>query len=416
MTETQPFDLAEKFSDPGLEKQLLEGLRARPGAYWGLADLLTADTFTEGQPEFCQLVRAIETDTPAPVDGKEAADLAGLAGQLVDLQQKRHIARLLQEGLQQLAGTPAADLLQWLDQEAGDLQNLAREQQAGRLVQLPEMFGDMLADLEARRALVQRGETVGIGTGIPALDNALGGLQPGLHLLAAEPGAGKTTLALQIGGEAAAKGIPVVFVSFEESIRRLTLKAICQRAFLEPKRFWDGYATPGDMEKLRQAIADHGPAMKAYYLLEGTSRLTVRDLKARALQAMAAGGTDRILIIVDYVQKWASIRTDGTEYRLRVNALTADLRELSQRLNCPVLGICSQNRAGQGMAKMNSLKESGDLEYSADTVMLLTGEDIIGNARNMALTIDKNRFGEKTTVNLIFKPALGHFAAAGHGY
>ena len=53
---------------------------------------------------------------------------------------------------------------------------------------------------------------------------------------------------------------------------------------------------------------------------------------------------------------------------------------------------------------MTSLKESGDLEYTADTITFLqvnnTGST--SNSREMTLSVEKNRFGEKAEGKLTF--------------
>jgi hypothetical protein len=59
---------------------------------------------------------------------------------------------------------------------------------------------------------------------------------------------------------------------------------------------------------------------------------------------------------------------------------------------------------------MDTLKESGDLEYSADAVVFLTGSDeriATDPARAMDLVVAKNRHGETGTVDLIFRPDYG---------
>jgi replicative DNA helicase len=95
-----------------------------------------------------------------------------------------------------------------------------------------------------------------------------------------------------------------------------------------------------------------------------------------------------------------------------VSGLVSELRDLALRLDSPVLVISSQNRPGQGSASLVSLKESGDLEYSADTAMFLVEADkrtVAAPSRAVDLVIEKNRYGDKGRIELIFKPQLGQF-------
>jgi replicative DNA helicase len=92
-----------------------------------------------------------------------------------------------------------------------------------------------------------------------------------------------------------------------------------------------------------------------------------------------------------------------------------------------VLAIASQSRkAGNyggddaqenetGSARLDSLKESGDLEYSADAVAFLTppisdpsrSARVVEPNRAVDLTVAKNRHGETGRVELVFRQAEG---------
>jgi len=273
-----------------------------------------------------------------------------------------------------------------------------------------------MAMLTARREAFQaHGKAaVGIPTGIPKLDKLLGGIQPGLHLLAAEPGAGKTTLACNIAADAAMQGYPVIFVTFEETPERLALKVICGLAGLNQKIYVEGIADPG---RVAQAIATYAPSLQTFKIVEGTARLTVLMLKAKVLAALAHHKAGRALIIIDYLQRWAASRREFNDFRHIVGALVAELRELATRLDSPVLAISSQNRQGQGEANLTSLKESGDLEYSADSAFFLVGNDkraAISPNRAVDLKVKKNRYGDLGTVPLLFQPDVCRMGEASH--
>ena len=65
---------------------------------------------------------------------------------------------------------------------------------------------------------------------------------------------------------------------------------------------------------------------------------------------------------------------------------------------------------GKGTAALDSLKESGDLEYAADVVVFLTeAQERLGTplVQAVALTVAKNQHGDTVKVGLIFRPDLG---------
>jgi replicative DNA helicase len=232
-----------------------------------------------------------------------------------------------------------------------------------------------------------------------------GAYSPGEHALSADPGQGKTALTLQIATANAQAGTPVLVVSFEEPLVRLALKALCARGGLEAKRYLDGFGNPADLESL---AARSEASLAPLYLMQGSARLAPIQVKAAARQLMRQFQQPRCLIIIDYLQSWAATRQSGKDFRLVVSGLMSELRDLALQLDSPVLVICSQNRQGQGSAQLTSLKESGDLEYAADTVMFLVKTDKrtpVPPARALDLVVRKNRFGDQG----IFFPAFGTF-------
>jgi len=406
------FSLAEKFTNPELERSLLAAIAANPDVYWEVLDLLPPEALTETRQDFEELAAAIERKEPLPdVDGEEAPDPVAAARELATLYQKRILAEVAQNFLERLhSEIPASELITDLETGLVRAQQAVRELRAGRVEALPDLLPEVIDNAKARqKAVKERNGTVGLPSGIPKLDKLLGGLQPGLHLLAAEPGQGKTTFGLQISSHVARNGWPVLFVSFEESLIRLGLKAICSVAGLEAKKFADGY---GQLAELERAVKEHGSKLAALHFVEGTSRLTVSQLKAKALQVMAKQNTNKCLVVVDYLQRWAAGRREYTEFRHVVSGLVSELRELSLRLESPFLVISSQNRPGQGTANLISLKESGDLEYSADTVLFLIESQkrtATPPARAVDLAVEKNRYGDRGIIPLIFKPDIGCF-------
>src|SRR5690606_31853783 len=150
--------------------------------------------------DYGRLAQAAEAGAATQGPAVLPPDLLGQVKALGELYQKRQLAAVLSEAAQGLPGERAGDVLGRLADAVGNLQNATREAQAGRLVQVPGLFDELLLDISKRRDAVRlHGRAVpGIPTGIPKLDRLLGGLQTGLHLLAAEPAVGKTTFALQL--------------------------------------------------------------------------------------------------------------------------------------------------------------------------------------------------------------------------
>jgi replicative DNA helicase len=410
----KPYGLGDRFREPGLERSVLAALRDTPNLYWQLLDTLAPGTFSTEAAVWEKLSGRLERDeAPAgevPAEWNPSTEPASDAEKLADLYQRRLLAEA-QERLAAALSDPAisgAELARQLEEEGARVQTAIRELESGRATYASDLVADVIADARARYdERVESGKPVtGIRSGIPRLDEITGGFEEGLYLLAAGPGVGKTTLATQVSKAVASSGDPAIFATFENSAHNLLTKILCAEAGLNTRDVRRGYADP---ERLARAAATLAPVLSRIVLVEGSGRLTVAQLRARALQAMNRCGSDKCLIVVE-MRGLMSVRE-------RVEALAAELRELAARLKNPVLAIASQNRAGAGLdykrgsgATLDSLKESGDLEYAADVVMFLTeahDREATHPARAVDLSVGKNRNGETGRVELIFRPDLG---------
>ena len=415
------FQLVDEFNDIETERGVIAAIASRPDLYWELLDFLPTDAFTVENLAWQNLALAIETEKPVAsvvtglTEWKPAADPKAAAQHLADLYQRRLLAGL-QENLAAAlySPRPAPELLSLLDEEVARVQSAVRETHAGKLQWAGDLIGNVLADAESRQ--LQRQETgnaiLGVATGLKRVDELLNGLGTGLYILAGAPGAGKTTLSLQIAQHAASIGTPVVYVTYENSPSNLVLKALCARAKIPASQVERGF---GNSQALRWAALEMQPIFDKMALIEGNSKLTVSQVRGKALQAMARHKASRCLVVFDYLQRAA--HTAGyDQLRYNVSAMAGELRDLANRLNGPVLAISSQNRSGGdygkggGSATLDSLKESGDLEYSADAVMFLRMSEkrqIAPPARAVDIVLAKNRFGDVGMVPLVFRPDLG---------
>jgi replicative DNA helicase len=369
-----------------------------PALYWELLDLLPAGAFADAEAAEAweQLAAAVEAEkTPEAPPWAPAADPRATARAVADKLQRR----ILAEALERLAAglyseTPAAELAAVLEEEAARAQAAIRETQAGALTWAADLLGEVLADAEQRRRQrEQTGKpTIGISTGLTRLDALLGGFETGLYIMAGGPGVGKTTFALQLAATAT-REVPVIYVTFENSPANMTLKALAARAGVNTQDVARGFA---DLNALRKAAEEWRPIGERLAMIEGTGRLTVEQVRAQAAESLRGMAT----------------------VRERVEVMGNALRELAVRLNSPVLAIANQNRAvgdyGKGgAAALDSLKESGDLEYMVDVALFLTRDDkrhATPPARALTLTVAKNRHGDTGSVNLIFRPDRGRMA------
>lgn len=412
------YSLESEFLDALTEQRLLAAIAGDVNLYWQLQDILPEGSFRVEAEAWTQLCEAVSAgEAPRAPKVAPSADPRADALRLADLHQRRLLAGLQERLAEALfdEGRAAADVAALLEQEAAAVRASVRETAAGVV-----LGGSVLLEeaLELARRRMERRKSSGqacsgIASGLGRLDQILNGFNEGLHVLAAGPGAGKTTLCAQWALHAAASRVPVVYVTYENSPRSLVLKMVCSRAGLSPSQVERGYA---DLGLLEEAAVELREPLRLVSLIEGTSQMTVAQVRGRALQAMERAGCGQVLVVFDYLQR-AAHGKGYEQLRHNVSSLAGELREMASRLQSPVIAISSQNRSvgdyGRGgSAQLDSLKESGDLEYAADSVLFLTQareRTASEPARAVDLAVVKNRFGATGTVGLIFRPDTGVF-------
>lgn len=412
------YSLESEFLDSLTEKKLLAAIASDVNLYWQLQDLLPEGSFCVEAAAWTRLQTAVTAATaPAPPVDEPSLDPHADAVRLADLHQRRLLAGLQERLAEALFDQtrPASDVAALLEVEAAAVRGSVRETAAGTALSGCTLLDDALK--LARQRLERRKATgkpcSGIPTGLGRLDQILNGFNEGLHVLAAGPGVGKTTICTQWALHAAACQVPVVYVTYENSPQSLVLKMVCSRAGLSPSQVERGFA---DLTLLDEAAEGLREPLRLVSLIEGTSQMAISQVRGRALQAKERAGSEQVLIVFDYLQR-AAHGKGYEQLRHNVSAMAGELREMASRLQSPVIAISSQNRSvgdyGRGgSAQLDSLKESGDLEYAADSVLFLTQSrerTASDPARAIDLVVVKNRFGGTGTVPLIFRPDTGVF-------
>jgi len=413
-----PYKHANEYIDPQTERAVLASLSQDPELYWEHDP--SEALFSEYGTEFETREEAIEAeaDPPAvPDEWTPADDPKEALGRLRDLWMRRELATIgdaVDERVR--SGEPAGQIIQDLVEEAAQVRGELKAGEAGALRPNEDVLSEVLSDAEeAREEYQATGDPIrGVKTGIGRLDEITGGLQPGLTILSGGPGIGKTTLALQIGADAADEGVPVLYVTFENSPRQLVLKGMGRAGGVNPEDVRRGTVP---MNETREAAEAWRKKARKMSFIEGRSDLSRGQIRGKARRWMNRFEADRCLVVVDYLQLYAKASDDLSDsegLRERVEKMGQRLRELSMQLRSPVVAISSQSRSagysGGGSADLDTLKESGDLEYGADVVAILTEPDdrqATDPASPVDLTVAKNRNGETGRVELIFRPDRG---------
>lgn len=242
----------------------------------------------------------------------------------------------------------------------------------------------------------------GVPTGLKDLDNALAGMQESnLIILAARPGMGKTSLALNLAQYAAIEErIPVGFFSLEMSNLELVDRLLVAQANIDAWKMKTGNLKEDEFTRLSEAM---GILADSPLFIDDTPGISILEMRTKARRLQVEQGVK--MIMVDYLQlATASGKFDGRVQE--VQAISQGLKNLARELKVPVLALSQLSRAieqrGTKVPQLSDLRESGSIEQDADVVMFLYRESD-ENLSDYKLNIAKHRNGPLRTIDLNFR-------------
>ena len=320
------------------------------------------------------------------------------------------IAAMVQEGV----GT-AGDLLSAAEQKIYAIRQ-------GRGSQEMATMGAVLNDVMEQLAKLTAGsEPPGLSTGLSAVDRKINGLNKSdLLLLAARPGMGKTSMALNVALSAAkASGKTVAIFSLEMSKEQLVTRLLANEGLIENTRLATGNLRESDWEKIAQAAS---VLNQTNIRIDDNPLLTVADMNAKCRRLENLG-----LVVIDYLQLMTSAGGKGYSGENRQQAvadISRMLKIMAKELQVPVLCLSQLSRANEKREDkrpmLSDLRESGAIEQDADIVMFLYRDDYYNEdseKRNIAeCIVAKNRHGETGKVELRWMPDYTAFSTLENRY
>jgi len=259
-----------------------------------------------------------------------------------------------------------------------------------------------------------RAKYLGIPTGFVHLDRTLTGLnRSDLIILAARPGVGKTSFALNIATNIAkSSDKSVVIFSLEMTTGQLASRILSSESGVVSQAFRTGEIKPDEWVSIAQSS---DIISKSNLYLDDSSGISVSEIKAKARRVNNLG-----LIIVDYLQLMSG--NSRTESRVQeISEITRSFKIMAKELDIPIVLLSQLSRSSEKQSRrpmLSDLRDSGSIEQDADIVLFLhrdvssdeTSENQ-SNANEVILMVAKNRHGEVTNIRLHWDGAHTRFTS-----
>ena len=384
--------------------------------------------FTAGQTvDFVTLLDAVTGEGVFESADAAKVYLTGLAETVPSISNVQAYAKIVQEKylvrqlmgaakdiLEQSGEEPDADLL--LESAEQKIYEIRSGRDTSALTRISSVIVDTLVNLQ-KIAGPDRDKYAGIPTGFTYLDTVLTGMgRSDLIILAARPGMGKTSFALNIATNVAKKQkIPVAIFSLEMTKDQLTSRILSAEAGIDSQAFRTGKLKEEDWDDLARASE---MLHDAPIYMDDTSGSTIPEVKAKIRRINQDPSRPDIgLVIIDYLQLMTSGRR--TENRVQeISDITRNLKIMAKELNVPVIALSQLSRSAEKATgrsdhrpQLSDLRDSGSIEQDADVVLFLYrqayynshqdgAEEQQADERTAECIVAKNRHGETSTVQL----------------
>jgi len=345
---------------------------------------------------------------------------AANAGYYARIVSERAILRRLVEAgtrITQMGYADTGEVDEVVDRAQAEIYSVTERRTSEDYAPLAEIMEGTLDEIEA---IGSRGGTmVGVPTGFTDLDALTNGLHPGqLVVVAARPGLGKSTLALDFARSASIKsGLTSVIFSLEMTRNEITMRLLSAEARVGLHHMRTGSLGDDDWTKLARKMSE---VASAPLFIDDSPNMTMMEIRAKCRRLKQRH--DLKLVVVDYLQLMSSGKRVESRQQ-EVAEFSRALKLLAKELELPVVALSQLNRGPEQRTDkkpmLSDLRESGSIEQDSDMVILLHREDAYERESPRAGEADfivaKHRNGPTATITVAFQGHYSRFVDMAHG-
>lgn len=271
--------------------------------------------------------------------------------------------------IMQTAYDQALPLTEILDKAEQGIYALSATQTGENFKAMPQLTAEVTQNLSDLQTV---GQVPGISTGFAKLDEMMGGLEGGnLYILAARPSMGKSALSLSIAYNAARMGYRGAFYSLEMSGAQLTKRLLAMEGRIDSQRLRTGDMSDRDWQRAADTL---GKLSELGLHIDDSPNLSVAEFRSRTRRLAARNPLG--FVVVDYLQLMSA--TAGNREQ-EIAAIARGLKGVARELDVPVLALAQLSRSVEMRPNkrpmMSDLRESGEIEQTADVAMFIYRDD-----------------------------------------
>jgi replicative DNA helicase len=303
------------------------------------------------------------------------------------------------------------DVFDVLAKSQGELSKITEKLQYRKPVSVGELAFQVISDMEKGD-----NDLFYVPTGISDIDNEVKMCASDLIILAARPGMGKTSLIVNFMLNLGIAGRRGMFFSLEMPSIQIVQKMLSLDSGVPYWKIRERKCDPYERERLSES---YGRIKHMTSMINDTSNMTIEEIKALAISENSKEPIE--YVIIDFLQTTKpSIK--GTRDQ-EIGHMTRNAKAMAKELGVPVIYLSQlsrdvEKRGGDKRPVLSDLRDSGNIEQDADTVMFMyrpeyygINEDEHGGSTKGICEIDfaKNRHGGTGMVQVRCRMDIGRF-------
>ncbi len=308
------------------------------------------------------------------------------------------------------------DINALLDNAERDILNAIKARQASEFLPIGEVLRRAQENLEM---LAKNNRPItGLSTGFYDLDKITAGLHGGeLVILAARPGMGKTSFALNVATNAASTTKKAIAIfNLEMSAEMLVNRMISSVGQIDSYKLTTGQLQNNDWKRYNEALSE---LAETNIYIEDNAGITAAEIRAKC-RRLASKPEGLGLVVIDYLQLITSGNKRVESRQVEVSEISRSLKTMALELDVPVIALAQLSRSAEkrenSQPMLADLRESGSLEQDADLVLFINRKDYYEAKSDkkesivpVDLIIAKHRKGSTGLINLLFELNMSNF-------
>ena len=315
------------------------------------------------------------------------------------------------------------DVTDILDNAESEIMNVSSENNANGFRNIKDIVNSTIDEINN---IPEDGNMVtGLPTGFVELDKMTTGFHDDeLVIVAARPGVGKTSFALNV---AQYVGLhtdkTVAMFSLEMSGEQLVQRMLASEGLINSQHLRTGQLDEDEWPKL---VAASGSLATANIYIDDTPGIKMSEIRAQSRRLAKEKG-NLGLIVIDYLQLIEGPHSESRQQE--VSAISRQLKKLAKELHVPVIALSQLSRSVEQRQDkrpvLSDIRESGSIEQDADIVSFLYRDDYYRDEEEgeenkevsaeddngeVEVIIEKNRSGSRGTVKLMFSKPYNRFS------